>query len=60
MTEPEATLKDIWTLLCRMDRDINERFDRIEHQLVAFDGRLVALAARLSAIGEKISAIDIP
>jgi hypothetical protein len=29
MTEPEVTLKDIWTLLCSMDRDINERFDRI-------------------------------
>ncbi len=60
MTEPEVTLKDVWTLLCSMDQSLNERFDRIESQLVAFDGRLVALAARLSAIGEKISAIDIP
>ncbi len=60
MTEPEATLKDVWTLLCSMDRCLNERFDRIECQLVAFDGRPVALTARLSAVAEKISAIDIP
>ncbi len=60
MTEREATLKDVWTLLCSMDQCINERFDRIERQLVAFDARLVALAARLSAIAEKISAINIP
>jgi hypothetical protein len=60
MTEPEVTLKDIWTLLCSMDRDINERFDRIKRQLVAFDGRLVALTARLSAIDVKTSGIAIP
>jgi hypothetical protein len=47
-------------LLCNVDQSINERFDRIESQLVAFDGRLVALTARLSAIAEKTSVIDIP
>lgn len=60
MTEPEVTLKDVWTLLCSMDQSLNERFDRIESQFVAFDARLVALIGRLSAIDEKISAIDIP
>ena len=60
MTEPEVTLRDVWQLLCSMDQSLNERFDRIERQLVAFDGRLVALAARLSAIAEKTSAVDIP
>ena len=54
------TLKDVWTLLCSMDQSLNERFDRIESQLVAFDGRLVALTARLSAIAEKINAIEVP
>jgi hypothetical protein len=58
--EPEITLRDVWQLLCSMDQSLNERFDRIEHQLVGVDGRLVALTARLSAIDEKISAIDIP
>jgi hypothetical protein len=57
MTEPEVTLKDVWTLLCSMDQSLNERFESIERHL---DARLVAVAARLSAIGEKISAIDIP
>jgi len=60
MTEPEVTLKDVWTLLCGMDQSLNERFDRIESQFVAFDARLVALIGRLSAIHEKTSAIDIP
>lgn len=53
MTEPEVTLKDVWQLLCSMDQSINERFDRLERHLAAWDGRL---AARISALDVGIDA----
>ena len=56
MTEPEVTIKDVWQLLCSMDQSLNERLDRLERHLTAWDGRLAALAARISALDVGIDA----
>ena len=56
--EPEVTLKDVWQLLCSMDQSINERFDRLERHLTAWDARLAALISAFDAgIDAKLSAL---
>jgi hypothetical protein len=55
MTEQDATLQDVWRMLGSLNRRMGERFDVVERQLVALDGRISALDARLGAVDARVT-----
>lgn len=56
MTDQDATLQDVWRLLGSLNRRMGERFDVVERQLVALDGRVSAVDARVSALEARVTA----
>jgi hypothetical protein len=55
MADQDATLQDVWRMLGSLNRRMGERFDVVERQLVALDGRISALDARLSAVDTRVT-----
>jgi hypothetical protein len=55
MTEQDATLQDVWRMLGSLNRRMGERFDVVERQLVALDGRISALDACLGAVDARVT-----